>query len=99
MQVEEHDGYGTVILPEVIGLNSNHDFKQALQSLYDRGYSIIEVDCKRLTMICSAGIGSLVMYQKKLKERGGELRIVHVKDNYIKYLFDKIDLGRVIGIV
>ncbi len=98
MQVEEHDGYVTIILPEVVGLDCAHELKEALQSLYDKGYNIIEVDCNRLTMISTAGISGFVVFQKKLKERGGELKIVHVNNDYIKYLFDRIDLSRVICI-
>lgn len=98
MQIKEHDKHGTIILPEVVGHNNAPALKEALQGLYDKGYNIIEVDCSRLTMISTAGIGSFVVFQKKLKERDGELKIVLVKDDYIQYLFRKIDLGRVIRI-
>lgn len=56
MQIEEYDGYGTILLPEVVGHTNAHVFKEALQELYDRGYNIIEVDCNRLTMVCTLGI-------------------------------------------
>ncbi len=98
MQVHQYDEYGTITLPEVLDLHCNQQFKQALQSLYDQDYKTIEVDCNRLTMICTAGIGSLVFFQKKLNERGGELKIVRVQNDNIKYLFERIDLGRFICI-
>lgn len=98
MQVKQYDGYGTITLPEVLDLNCNQQFKKSLQSLCDQDYRLIEVDCSHLAMICTAGIGSLILFQKKLKEHGGELKIVRVQNEYIKYLFEKIDLGRVISI-
>ncbi len=33
-----------------------------------------------------------------LKERGGELKLVNVKNNHVKHVFDVIDLRRVITI-
>ncbi len=98
MQIEEHGGYSTVILPDIVDLRNAYVFKEALQLLYDKDYSIIEVDCHGLTMISTAGIGSLLVFQRILKERGGELKIVHVRDKYIEHLFDTIDLRRVIHI-
>ncbi len=51
-------------------------------------------------MIDSAGLGSLVFFQfqKKLKDRGGELKLVNVKDNHVKHIFDMLCLCRVLTI-
>ncbi len=98
MQVEQHDEQGTIVLPDVVDLTNAPDFKKALQTLYDMECKTINVDCARLQMIDSAGLGSLVIYQKRLKERGGELRLINVHDDYIKHLFEMIDLQRVIQI-
>jgi anti-sigma B factor antagonist len=98
MQVEHNEEFGKVILSERVDLTNAGEFKEALQSLYEQGCSTIKVDCSKLTLIDSAGLGSLVMYQKKLTERGGELKLVNVNHNYIKNLFDMIELNRVINI-
>ncbi len=98
MQVEEHEGFGNIILPDVVDLTNAPAFKQALKSLYEGGYSTILVNCNHLEMIDSAGIGSLVLFQKRLKERGGELKLINVTNDYIKHLFGMIDLARVISI-
>ncbi|MEW5921602.1 MAG: STAS domain-containing protein [Bacillota bacterium] len=90
--------YGRMILPEVMDLTNTLEFKQGLQSLYDQGCGVIMLDCSHLQMIDNAGLGSLVLFQKKLKERGGELRLVKVTHPYIKHLFQMIDLARVIHI-
>ena len=98
MKVEQHDLFGNIILPEIINLNNAPEFKQALTSLIEQGYKLIKVDCNKLKMIDSAGLGNLVLFQKKLKEKDGELKLVNVKNDYIQHLFDMIDLRRVINI-
>ncbi len=98
MEVKRHDEYATIELPAVIDLTTVSSFKQELKSLYEQDYATINIDCRHLKMIDSAGIGSLALFQKRLKERGGELRLVNVNNDYIKHLFDMIDLQRVIRI-
>ncbi len=98
MKVERHEEVGRVVLPEVINLTNASEFKTVLQSLYDQGTRVIQLDCTRLEMIDSAGLGSLVLFQKKLKERGGELKLINVNEGYIKHLLDMINLQRVISI-
>ncbi|NLJ34270.1 MAG: STAS domain-containing protein, partial [Firmicutes bacterium] len=57
-----------------------------------------EVDCRNLTMIDSAGLGCLVMFQKKLQERQGQLRMTRVRHKYLLHLLDMLELDRVIEI-
>ncbi|HHU75348.1 MAG TPA: STAS domain-containing protein [Firmicutes bacterium] len=98
MLVEKHSKFGIVIAPEKIDLTNAREFKEAFQSLFESDYKLIRVDCRELAMIDSAGLGSLVMFQKRLKERDGELELVNVNHKYIKHLFDMLELGRVIKI-
>lgn len=98
MQVEQREGYAIITPPEVIDFAADPGFRGALQSLYDAGYTIINVDCKDLKMISSAGIGSLVLFNKKLNGRGGKLRLINVNNDYVRHLFDMIDLKRVIPV-
>lgn len=98
MKVEQHEGYASIILPEVIDLTTAPEFKKVLSSLYDQGCYSLNIDCRNLEMIDSAGIGSLALYQKRFQEKGGELKLVNVNGDYIKHLFDMIDLQRVIRI-
>ncbi len=86
MQVDQFDGYANVILPEVVDLIVAPEFKQALKTLYEEGCNTINVDCGQLEMIDSAGLGSLVFFQKRLRDRGGELKLVNVTNDYIKHL-------------
>ncbi|NMB41216.1 MAG: STAS domain-containing protein [Firmicutes bacterium] len=98
MRVEHHEQFGKIIPPERIDLNSVEEFKEALRLLYEQGYSSILVDCTDLALIDSAGLGSLVMFQKKLKERGGKLKMINVSHRYIKHLFEMFELNRIIEI-
>ncbi len=98
MRVEKYDGYANVILPEVVDLINAPEFKQDLKTLFEQDYNTINVDCSNLEMIDSAGLGSLVFFQKRLRDRGGELKLVNVTNDYIKHLFEMIDLARVISI-
>ncbi len=98
MEAKKHEGYGEIILPEVVDLTNASEFKQALQSLYDQGYNTINVNCMNLQMIDGTGLGRLVLIQKKLKERGGELKLINVTNDYVKYFFDIIDIQRYISI-
>lgn len=87
-----------IILPIVVDRTNVSRLDEALQSLYEEGCPVIRLDCVNLEMIDSAGLGSFVLYQKKMKERGGELIIVNVINDYIQHLFDVIELNRVITI-
>ncbi len=98
MQVEQQEGYAKIVLPEVIDLTKAPEFKKVLRSLYDQNCIFINIDCCRLEMIDSTGIGSLVLHQKRFQERGGEIRLMNVNNDYIKHLFEMIDLQQVIRI-
>lgn len=98
MRLEYHKQFGKIIPPERIDLTTAEEFREALQALYEKGYSSVVVDCSRLAIIDSAGLGNLIMFQKKLRERGGDLSIINVDHHYIRHLFDMIELDRVIKI-
>ncbi|NLJ55479.1 MAG: STAS domain-containing protein [Firmicutes bacterium] len=98
MQIEHCGQFVKIFLPKRIDLINVHKFKRSLQTLFEQGQDFIMVDCTALTMIDSAGLGSLVMFQKKLKDRGGKLKIVNVRHRYIRHLFDMIELSKIICI-
>lgn len=50
------------------------------------------IDCANLEYISSAGLGVLLMVQKRLKATGGELRLVNVKSNiHNVFLYSGLD--------
>lgn len=94
----EIEGDKKILLGEVVDRTNVMHLDGALQSLYEKGLFTIEIDCNKLEMIDSAGLGSLVLYQKKMKEQGGSLKLIHVTNEYINHLFNAIELSRVITI-
>ncbi len=98
MQVEHCGDTGKIILAGRVDLENSELLKSSLQSLFDRGFTTISVDCGNLALMDSAGIGILVLFQKRLKERGGHLKLVNVRHPYVKRLFRMLELARIIAI-
>lgn len=93
-------GDGKVIIkPEGrIDVANSQNLKQELLNLYNEGVNYIVIDFAEITSIDSSGLGKLLLFQKKLKERGGELSIINVTNDYIQNMFKMIHLNKVINI-
>ncbi|MEW5921505.1 MAG: STAS domain-containing protein [Bacillota bacterium] len=99
MEVEKKtDQEAVIYLGEKVNIVNSPELKQKLQALYDEGYKTIIVDFSGTKMIDSSCLGKLLMFQKKLKEREGELKIVNVSSEYINKMFNVIQLYKVINI-
>ena len=97
-KVDYYENSVVMTLPRKIVMLNSDKFKVVLQSIYDLGYRNITLDCKYLQMIDTNGIGGIIMFQKRFKDIGGELKMVNVNNDYINYLFDKIQLNKIIDI-
>ena len=93
------DREATIYLDENICINISGELKNMLQDLCDENYTMVAVDFSKTKMIDSSCLGRLLMFQKKLKENGGELVITNVASRYIKKMFDLIQLRKVISII
>jgi len=91
-------GKAVVILPEKVNIANSPDLKNKLQLLFDEGINEIVINFSQTKMIDSSCLGKLLMFQKKLKERQGELIIEDVTSDYINKLFNMIQLQKVIKI-
>jgi anti-anti-sigma factor len=70
---------GTVIkLPTRFSYSSSGEFNEAIDKAI-AAPGEIRIDCSALEYIDSAGIGLLVMSQKKAQSRGGKLVAEHLK--------------------
>ncbi len=99
MNVEKIENQTAVIhLPVTVDSDDAPRLKQLLQTLYEEGVQFINMDFSVTELMRNPCHGLLVLYQKKLKEQGGELKLVNVKDNHVKHVFDLMDLRRVITI-
>jgi len=98
VKVIKSEGKAVIYLDEKIDIINSPELKEKLQALYNEGIYVISVDFSITRMIDSSCLGKLLMFQKKLKERNGELKIINVTSDYIKKMFDMIHLDRVINI-
>ena len=81
-----------------IDFTNSQDLKKDLLNLFDEGFNEVIIDFEKVESIDSSGLGKLLLFQKKLKERDGILKIINVTSDYIKNMFDMIHLNKVIDI-
>jgi len=92
------NGSGVIYLGQRIDVFSSPQLRKQLQELYEQSCYNITIDFSATRSIDSSCLGELLIYQKKLKERQGGIKIVNVSSEYIKKMFDMIQLQRVIRI-
>lgn len=83
---------------ENIDFANSNELKEELISIKEDGYNQIEIDFGEVNSIDSSGLGKLLLFHKKLKEKDGELSIKNIQSDYIKNMFDMIKLNKVIKI-
>jgi anti-sigma B factor antagonist len=99
LEIIKEDGSSVLIRTEDrIDLSNSHLLKEKLQMLFEEGYKNITLDFSLVTNIDNSGLGVLLLFQKKLKEYGGKLKIVNINGKYVREMFRKIHLYKVIQI-
>ena len=99
MDNKKEGGNSVLILNEGrIDLTNSHLLKEKLQLFCEEGHKFIALDFSFVTGIDSLGLGALLVFQKKIKECGGELRIINITSDYIRKMFKMIHLYKVIDI-
>ena len=98
MQIKKKNNKAVVTPAGRIDITNSQDLKKELLDIYDEGYEQIVIDFGNITSIDSSGLGKLLLFHKKLKERDGKLRIVNVESDYVKKMFSMIHLNKVIDI-
>lgn len=81
-----------------IDFSNSQELKEALLELFEQDYKKIIMDFSEVESIDSSGLGKLLLFHKKVKEKDGELIIRNVESEYIKNMFEMIHLGKVIEI-
>ena len=64
-------------LGERLTIENVPEIRDTLQSLADEGRQCLLLDCSRVSVVDSQGIGSLVGNWVSLKKRGGKLKLLH----------------------
>ncbi len=99
MKMERIDDTHVCICPqERIDITNSNALKEEFIRLYDEGLTHLTVDFTHIDGIDSSGLGKLLLFQKRLKERNGSLRITNITSDYVKKMFTMIHLNRVIDI-
>ncbi len=99
MKMEKIDAQTAVIhMPVTVQTEDSPLLKKLLMTLYDEGVKVIHVDFSVTDLMRKHCLGLLVLYQKKLTDRGGEVKFVNVTGARVKHLFKMLDLYRVINI-
>ena len=97
-RVEDRKDHAMVILPQKVIIPYSDNFEPAMREAYEMGYKTIILDCSDMKMFDTAGIAYVAVYQKKIKDRGGELKMVNVKNDYVKHLFRMIEFNKLVSI-
>ena len=97
-RVENKGDYALVILPEKVIIPHSDHFRPAMQQAYEQGHNTIILDCIDLKMFDTAGIAYAAAYQKKMKERGGEVKMINVGNEYVKEMFRTIEMNKLLSI-
>ncbi len=72
--------------------------KKVLHGLYEDGTKLVQVNFAETERLHKACLGPLLLYHKKLQDRGGEIKFINVAAPYLKHLFAMLNLYSVISI-
>ncbi|MEC9490703.1 MAG: STAS domain-containing protein [Halanaerobiales bacterium] len=98
-KITEIDSSKVVISPQGdIDFSNSQQLKEVLLQVFEQDFKQVILDFSEVESIDSSGLGKLLLFQKKLKEKGGTLIIRNVKSDYIKNMFEMIHLNKVIEI-
>lgn len=81
-----------------IDFSNSQNLKKDLLDVFDEGYKNVRLNFEKVSSIDSSGLGKLLLFHKRLREENGKLIIENVSNNYVKNMFDVINLHKVIEI-
>jgi anti-sigma B factor antagonist len=99
LEIIQHSPKTARIVPEdnIIITNAG-ELKETLISLINQGVTEITIDFAQVQTIDSSGLGKLLLGQKMLREKDGQLVIENVVSEYIQKMFRMIHLDKIIEI-
>lgn len=80
------DGKGYIFLGETFSNKDTRYFRKAFENLERKNIKDLFIDMKSVSQIDSSGVGILVVCLRKIKERGGKLRLMFPKDEVKRIL-------------
>lgn len=99
MEINRVNEEKAIVMPEgEIDFTNSQTLKENLMELFEDGYNEIIINFAEINSIDSSGLGKLLLFHKKLKERDGSLKIQNIESDYIRNMFEMIHLNKVIEI-
>lgn len=99
MNVDKKSGDKALIIPEgKIDITNSQEIKKKLLDLIESGYIKLTIDFTNVDNVDSSGLGKLLLIHKRLKEKGGQLKVINVTSDYVKKMFSMIHLDKVLEI-
>jgi anti-sigma B factor antagonist len=95
--VERDADWVVIVLSGPINFESIKELREVFDRVILDGAKSVRLDLRSVPVANSAGIGSMLMFYKNLKKRGGRLEIKGISRNLAE-MFNLIKLDRVIPI-
>ena len=89
MEFYYHDVDGDVLILRADGgINSDNagQFVDELEKVIKAGITKLVVDCAQLRYISSSGLGTLIRLHKKMRDRGGDVRLAAVDNSVVRII-------------
>jgi anti-sigma B factor antagonist len=100
MGFSQTKGTNGVVVVQVEGqliVGNRHELKDLVQAALERGERRLLIDFSRTGYIDSSGLGALVSISKRIREKGGELRLAGLNDD-LRSLFELTKLDTLFAI-
>lgn len=78
--LDRADDVLTVAVDGQLVVTNRQEFKQAILDAMEQGVRLVIVDFTRTGYIDSSGLGALVSLNRRLRDAGGDLRLVGLSD-------------------
>jgi anti-sigma B factor antagonist len=97
VEVAEHDGWAVVAVSGQVDLATAPELKERMLGLVTDGKEHLVADLTATEFLDSTALGALVSVLKRLRVKGGEMRLVCTSPSILK-VFDITGLDRVFAI-
>ena len=92
------DKYCTIVKPRgTIDISTNQIFENTLSELLEQNSNRLIINSSDLKYISSSGIGSLIKYAQKYRDRGGDIKLTHIP-SHIWDVFNMVGINNVFEI-
>lgn len=95
LEALQQDGFTVLRVRGEVDLSTAPQLREALTSLISEGHLAVVVDLSDTEFVDSTGLGALVTGLKRLRARGGEMRVVCTSPRVCK-VFEITSLDRVL---